>query len=213
MNKIIAIQISLFVIFAGAFFGLLYDNEVYDDVERKIVEELCLSCVKLKPYTSKEFRFLSDSNGHPDFILDNLTKGPVLLDYRITFCPGCEELEEHILSKVFDYSYPSDDLHVTDKEFKETTVTFIHMNTDVFPRGSSIESSRSVYDIIGDEGNPMLVFITLGYNHGIIEPYYCTLYSLGSGNYEQDSTAIQKELTDLIYEMVDLYNEHYDAWK
>ena len=85
------------------------------------------------------------------------------------------------------------------------------MTTDVFPKGGEIERSRRVYDVIGDEGNPMLVFITYGYNHGFIEPYYSTLYSLGSGNYEQDSKKIQNELLELIYESVDLYNEHKEA--
>ena len=57
----------------------------------------------------------------------------------------------------------------------------------------------------------MLVFITYGYHRGTVKPTYSTLYTLGSGNFEQDSVEIQKELLDLIYESVDLYNEHKDA--
>lgn len=220
------LQISLLILFSGALGGLLTGTDVYVDVQRKIVEELCLSCIKLKPNTIKEYRFLPVGKSHPDFIIENLTKGPVILGYRITFCPGCNELEEFILSDVFNTSFPNPladnennevpDLVYLERQFKDTNVTFIHFNTgdssslDV-PIGGAFDKSRKVYDVIGDGGNPMLVFITYGYNHGFIEPHYCTLYSIGSGNYESDSKAIKEDLIDLINEAVDLYNEHQGA--
>jgi hypothetical protein len=190
---------------------------VYDEVQRKIVEELCLSCIKLKPKTIKEYRF-ETANGasHPEFILENLSKGPVILDYRITFCPGCEDLENNILSKVFNTSFPNPleddenteipDLLYIEGEFKNTNVTFIHFNTDDensldVPPDGIYAKSRNVYDVVGDEGNPMIVFITYGYHHGFIEPYYCTLYEIET----------EEELLELIYESINLYNEHKDA--
>ena len=226
MKKMMALQITLLILFAGALGGLLTTTDVYQDVQRKIVEELCLSCIKLKPNTIKEYRFLPDVNSHPDFVIENLSKGPIVLDYRITFCPGCDELEEHILSDVFNTSFPNPladnennevpDLVYVERQFKDTNVTFIHFNTgdsnslDV-PIGGAFDKSRNVYDVIGDGGNPVLVFITYGYNDGSVDPFYCTLYSLGSGDYEKDSEVIKEELIDLINEAVDLYNEHEGA--
>jgi len=226
MKKMVALQITLIILFAGALGGLLTTTDVYQDVQRKIVEELCLSCIKLKPNTNIEYRFLDDVDSHPDFIIENLSKGPVILDYRITFCPGCNELEEHILSDIFDASFPNPladnennevpDLVYLERQFKDTNVTFIHFNTDDtnsldVPVGGVFDKSRKIYDVIGDGGNPMLVFITYGYNDGTVEPYYSTIYSVGSGNYESDSKAIKEELVDLINEAVDLYNEHVEA--
>ena len=211
------ISLIILFIFIISFFSILFTSDVYNDVQRKIVEELCLSCIKLKPNTIKEYRF-ETANGipHPKFILENLSKGPVILDYRITFCPGCEDLENNILSKVFDTSFPNPlqddeeteipDLLYIETEFKNTNVTFIHFNTDDedsldVPPDGIYAKSRNIYDVVGDQGNPMVVFITYGYNHGFIEPFYCTLYDIES----------EKELLDLIYESVDLYNEHKKA--
>jgi len=213
MNKIMtAVAISLIILFSGSLAYVVISSDTYDDVQKKIVETLCLSCIKLKPLYKKEYRFLNDDN-HPDFILENLSNGPVLLDYRITFCPGCNHLEENILSFVLNYSYPSDELFYFHKEFKNTKLNFIHITTDVFPKGSEYEQSRHVYDFIGDEANPMLVFITYGYNHGFIEPMYLTLYDVGSGDYINDKQNVRKELNEFIIESVDLYNEYKDASK
>jgi hypothetical protein len=224
MKRMQILQIVVLFIFVISFFSILFTTDVYNEVQRKIVEELCLSCIKLKPNTIKEYRF-ETANGepHPDFILENLSKGPVILDYRITFCPGCNELEEFILSKVFNYTfrdpltYPDDpDLLFVEKEFDNTTITFIHIhtgdeNSDDIPIDGIFDESRNVYDIVGDQGNPMLVFITYGYNHGFIDPYYSTLYGIGSQNYEEDQIEIEEEFLELIFESVNLYNEHKGA--
>ena len=226
MKKMVAVQITFLILFAGAVGGMLTTTDVYKEVQRKIVEELCLSCIKLKPNTIKEYRFLPTGQSHPDFILENLSKGPIVLDYRITFCPGCNDLEEYVLEDVFETTFPNPlsdndnnevpDLVYLEKEFQDTPVTFIHFNTgdsnslDV-PIGGEYDKSREIYDINGFGGNPMLVFITYGYSHGFIEPMYCTLYSVGSGNYKEEPEKIQAEFVDLINEAVDLYNEHVGA--
>ena len=224
MKKMQILQIIMFLLLVIIFFSVIIKTDVYDQVKRKIVEELCLSCIKLKPNTIKEYRF-ETANGapHPDFVLENLSKGPVILDYRITFCPGCNELEEFILSKVFNYTfrdpltYPADpDLLHIEKEFDNTTVTFVHIHTgdenskDV-PIGGTFDKSRNVYDVVGDGGNPMLVFITYGYNHGFVEPFYSTLYGIGTQNYEEDQLEIKQDFLELIYESINLYNEHKEA--
>ncbi len=217
MKKIQILQIIILFVFVISFFSILFTTDVYDEVQRKIVEELCLSCIKLKPNTIKEYRFETANEApHPDFILENLSKGPIILDYRITFCPGCIELENNVLSKVLNTSFPDPlgdnenneipDLLLIERQFKNTNVTFIHFNTDDdnsldVPPDGIYAKSRNVYDIVGDEGNPMVVFITYGYNHGFIEPCYSTVYEIGT----------QEELLEFIYESINLYNEHKAA--
>ena len=217
MKKIQILQIIVLFIFIISFFSILSTTNVYNEVQTKIVETLCLSCIKLKPNTIKEYRFeTADGAQHPDFILENLSKGPVIIDYRITFCPGCIDLENNVFSKVFNISFPNpleddEDTEIPDliylkKQFKNTNITFIHFNTDDnnsldVPPNGVYAKSRNVYDIVGDEGNPMVVFITYGYNHGFIEPYYSTLYEITT----------PQELLELIYESINLYNEHKDA--
>jgi hypothetical protein len=226
MKKIIALQITLLLIFAGSLGVLFISTDVYESVQIQIVETLCLSCVKLKPNTIKEYRFGTiNDEPHPDFIIENLTKGPILLDYRITFCPGCDLLEENVLSSLFNYTYdnPSEkigeekpDLLYLNQSFYNSNIIFIHLNTndpdslDVPPEGV-LAQSRHLYDIIGHSGNPMLVFITYGYNQGYIVPMYCTLYDIGSGDYKYDSENIKNEMLKLIDEAIDFYNEHKDA--
>ena len=226
MNKLIALKIIALILFSGTLGGLFFSSSVYDSVQVQIVETLCLSCIKLKPKTEIEYRFeTQNGKSHPDFILKNLSYGPILLDYRITFCPGCDQLESKILSDVFNYTYEDPiefdvekpDLFYKRLEFFNTTFTFIHINRkdenslDV-PIGGIISESRKVYDTLG-AGNPMLVFITYGYNQGIIEPMYSTMYGIGSENYEFDSENIKEELLDLIKESVDFYNNYKDAIK
>jgi hypothetical protein len=226
MKKIIALKIALLLLFSGSLGVLFISTDIYERVQIQIVETLCLSCVKLKPNTIKEYRFETvNDKPHPDFIMENLTKGPILLDYRITFCPGCDLLEENVLSVLFNYSYDNSlekegeekpDLLYLRRSFYNNNLTFIHLNTndpdslDVPPEGI-LAQSRHLYDIIGHSGNPMLVFITYGHSDGGIDPMYCTLYNIGSGDYNHDSENIKNELLELIDEAIDFYNEYKDA--
>ena len=217
MRRMQIFQIIMLLVFVISFFSVIFTTDVYDEVQRKIVEEFCLSCVKLKPNTIKEYRFETANEApYPDFILENLSKGPIIIDYRITFCPGCEDLEDYILSKVFNITFPNPleddenkeipDLIYIHRQFKNTNITFIHFNTDDnnsldVPPDGIYAKSRYIFDIIGDGGNPMIVFVTYGYNHGFIEPCYSTFYEIDS----------QEQLLELIYESINLYNEHKEA--
>ena len=210
MEKILVLKIVVIIIFAGSLGSIITASDVYDDVQIKIVETLCLSCVKLKPILKGEYRFL-DEEQHPEFILENLSKGPILLDFTQTYCPGCIDLEENVLSVVFNYTYPASDLFYIQREFNETNFNYIHINKDVVSRKSGYYKSFQIYDIVGDGGLPMIIFITYGYNHGIIEPMYLTLKTVGSGNYISDKKNIQIEVIDFINEAVDLYNQYKEA--
>jgi len=207
MEKIMSVQIALLLIFSGALVGLFISSDVYGDVQRKIVEELCLSCVKLKPNTIVDYRF-ETANGqpHPDFVLENLSKGPVIIAYRIDFCPGCDELEEDLI-KVFDVEFGPYDVFYQTCNFDGNNVTFIHINTNRISEDSPLFKSRMVYDIVGDRGNPMITIITYGYNHGFIDPYHSTLYGLKAKTHAER----QDELRNYVYEAIELYNEYKDV--
>ncbi len=207
MKKILVFQIVLFILFSGATAGLILNTDVYDDVQRKIVEELCLSCVKLKPDTEIEYIFeTANNNPHPGFVLENLSYGPVLIAYRIDFCPGCDELEENLID-VLNISFRPYDVFYKHVLFDDENITFIHINTNQVSEESDLYKSRVVYDTTGDRGNPMIVFITYGYNHGFIDPAYATLYGLKGDDFQKRNL----ELENYISESINLYNTHKDA--
>ncbi len=206
MKKIFVLQITMIILFSSAGIGLLTYTDVYDSIKRKIVEELCLSCIKLGPDTDIEYRFETANNmPHPDFVLENLSKGPVVITYRIDFCPGCDELEE-VLIDVLNISFGPYDVFYKKVKFNNSNITFIHINTNRVKEDSLLYKSRYIYDIVGDAGNPMMVFVTYGYNHGFIEPTYATIYGLKEKPKNQ-----KEELRNYIKEAIDLYNTHKEA--
>jgi len=206
MKKILALQISFLIVFSGVGTGLILSTDVYDDIHRKIVEELCLSCIKLKPDTKMEYIFeTANKNPHPDFVLENLSKGPIFITYRIDFCPGCDKIEEDLID-ILNISFGPYDVFYKTIKFNNSNITFIHINTNQVEEGGELYNSRFIYDIVGDEGNPMLVFITYGYNHGFIEPSYATTYVL-----KEKPENHQEELISYISESIYLYNTHKKA--
>ena len=93
-KKILTFQITLLIVFAAGFSGMVLFTDAYDEVFTRIVSVTCLSCIKLDPKTSSEYLFDTVNNqDHPDFVLENLTKGPVFLAYRKDVCKACDEME------------------------------------------------------------------------------------------------------------------------
>jgi len=130
MKKILAIQICAFLIVAGALGGLLYTTNVYDNVKSSIVTLLCLSCIKLNSKTQLEGTFDTATGGpHSDFVLNNLTKGPVFLAYRQDVCAACDEMEP-IVKEIFDVEFEPEETLVQTVILNNTNVTFIHINLD-----------------------------------------------------------------------------------
>ena len=94
MHKLFSVQISLLIIFAGAFGGMLIFTDVYDDIKSTIVEKTCYSCIKMDPISRIDFTFDTvDNFSHPSFVLDNLTKGPIFLAFRQDVCAACDKME------------------------------------------------------------------------------------------------------------------------
>ena len=107
MEKLIVIQVALFLVVSGSFGGMLIYTDIYEDVQSKIVETICLSCAKLDTNLPVKFTF-ETANGkeHPDFIVDILkNKGPILIQYGEKACAACEDMINNIIKPYFSLEF------------------------------------------------------------------------------------------------------------
>lgn len=203
MKKMLVFQISLLIVFAGALGGMVAVTDVYDDVQTSIVSLICLSCIKLSTVSSANFTFeTANEKPHPDFVLENLTKGPVFLTFRTNVCDYCDDMEP-LLMDIFGLEFEKQDVFYETVSFKNSNVTFIHINKD--HSSVVLRESHDIYDVRGDRSVPMFVMITYGYDRGIIKPYYYTEYGIIDITFT-DEQRIQ-EFERIISNGIDLYNE------
>ena len=209
MNKILVLQVTGLIILSATLTGMLAATDIYDEVFRKIVDELCLSCMKVKASTQFEWEF-DTANGkpHPSFVIENLSDGPVILTYRIDFCPGCDKLEQNVLYAFLGYEFHKDEVFYEKMDIDGSTVTFVHINTYITDDDSELDLSRGIYDVVGDEGNPMITLISYNYNQGFVIPTYATVYGL-TGDTAEDQ---KNQFDNFVQEAIQLYNEHVDAY-
>jgi hypothetical protein len=199
-------QIAAFIVIFSTFGGMLAFTDVYSEVHSDIVSVTCLSCIKLQPKTVIEFKFETyDEQPHPDFVLENLTEGPVLLAYGSDPCEFCEVMDI-VLHDIFDVYYTVDDpLIIKEMDFDGTTVTFIHVNKHHFSEDDVLRKTQTVYmNEVFKDSVPMFTLITINYNRGIIEPYYATAY----GVLQKDTFKERKEaMLGIVNDGIRLYNE------
>ena len=187
--------ISLSYIFAS--------TPVYSDVKDKIVSVLCLSCIKMDPKTVLEFRFETvDGKDFPEFILENLSKGPVFLHFRIDVCPGCDEMDP-VIKEIFDVDDVEKPFLVKTKNFSGVGVTLVHVNLDHVD--STFKDVYESFNILKDEAVPMYTIATLGYDRGVVKPCYATGYSFLGKNSPVEA---KKVLIEMIKNAVDLYERN-----
>lgn len=203
MNKVFSIQIATFVIITGVFCGMVISTDVYDDVQLNIVTQQCLSCIKLDPILHLDFTFKT-ANGklHPDFVLENLTSGPLFIYYSKDACPGCDIIKE-VIKDIFKLDFQKTELFYKSVNFDGTIVNFFHINIEHAPE--EMENSFFIYDKDYVKGLPMFTLITLGNNSGTIEPYYSTAYgTLGLSDNNGRKIILENQLLKII----DYYNEY-----
>jgi len=194
MKKLIVIQISLLLIFSFAFGGLFIFTDVYNDIKSSIVERTCYSCLKLDKVSTLDFTFETVGNkDHPDFVLDNLTKGPVFIAYGSNSCNACN-ITDAVLMDIFNVEFEFNEFVIKGVNFDESIITFFHINVD--EHCGEYRYSFDVYDKSNQNAVPMFVVITWGNNSGVVEPCYATAYgTLGSSDNER---------SDFILEMIHL---------
>ncbi|RLF41976.1 MAG: hypothetical protein DRN12_01735 [Thermoplasmata archaeon] len=206
MNKIISI--TAIIIVSASLVGMWLETEVYQEVKNGIVEVLCLSCLKLDPYTKSEFTFQT-ANGekHPDFVLNNLSTGIIFLHFSEDACPGCDIMHP-IVEEIFNISFGKEEMVYKEIEYENTTIHYYYTNIDHSTPGRN--QWLKIYDKDHVGGLPMFTIITLGYNNGLIQPYYTTLY----GTLSLDNDKARSDfLKEVIHEGIELYNENLPGFK
>jgi hypothetical protein len=201
----VSVGLILMVCVSAGLGSMFVFTDIYDEIKSNIVEVICLSCLKLNPKTSMDFTFeTANGQAHPDFILENLTKGPVFLHYSEDDCPACDVMYP-VIKQFFNIEFQKEVSYNTTTTFRNQTVPYFYVYLDDRNSPDQWLNSFDIYDKDLIQGLPMFTVVTLGYEHsGDIKPYYTTLYSAFKDNDEQ---RIQL-LTELMDEAFRLYNEN-----
>jgi len=207
MNKMLVLQISALIIISGSLGGMLVFTDVYDEVHSGIVTVLCLSCLKLQPKTKIDFTFeTAYGEPHPDFVLENLTNGIVFLHYSEDACPGCDIMYP-VIQNLFNITFEKEDMVYKIIDFEGLDIAYFYINID--HTSEEMKNYFPIYDKDHISGLPMFAIITLGYDKGIIRPYYTTVY--GTLGLDNDIDRIEF-LTELIRESIDIYNQNSEGY-
>ena len=207
MNKFRIVQFLAILLIAGDLASIWVTTDVYDEVEDKIVRILCLSCIKLEPKTNSSFTFETvNTEEHPTFVLENLTKGLVFLHYTEDVCHACDVMLP-VINDFFGTAIEKKDAFSATLDFMDSIVTIIYINID--HREDYFNEPFYTYDKDNIGGLPMFTIITLGYDRGIIKPYYTSLY--GTLAVDTDEARIDR-LTQVFTEAIDLYEQNYDGF-
>lgn len=208
MKKIFVIQITALIVLAGALGGMYAFTEVYDEIYSRIVSIICLSCIKLNRVYAQDYRF-ETANGadHPDFIIDDLEKGPVFLAFRTDVCDYCDVMEPFIM-QVFNITFEKEDVITETVDFNGTDVIFYHINND--HATGELKGVQPYYDIDGAGAVPMFTMISLEYHRGIVTPLYLSVYGILDLDYT-DEERIQ-EIRNIVLTGIELYNENQDGF-
>lgn len=201
MKKLAVIQLTALLLVVGLLFGMFTATNVYSEVQSRIVSVLCLSCIKLQPKTDKEFSFTT-ANGkpHPPFVLENITKGPIFIDYSADVCKACDDMAPIVKQYFNNVSYNKTDAFHKTITINNQNITYIYINIDHTTKEKY--DSLDTYDKANASGLPMFTFITLGYDNGIIKPYYTSIYGVQN---------IQL-IDSLVSDMIELYNQNHEGY-
>lgn len=203
MKKSFILQITALIIVSGLFIGTLFVANAYEETQARIVEVLCLSCIKLEPKTIQEFTFDTENNApHPYFVTENLTKGIVFLHYSEDVCAACEVMFP-IIKQLFNIEFGKQDMFSDTIAFDHANITFIYVNLD--HTIDALENSFPLYDKDDIGGLPMFTIVTLGYDHGIVRPYYTSLYGTLNVPTDAERTSLLREV---ITESIEMYQQN-----
>jgi hypothetical protein len=207
MKRFRIVQILVLLLVAGDLSAMWATTDVYEDIQERIVKVLCLSCIKLRPRTEVNFTF--DTVGgvdHPEFVLENLSKGLVFLHFSEDVCAACEVMLP-VINQFFGVSFEKTDPFTETIDFMGATVTIIYINIDHRPK--YLNDAFYIYDKENIGGLPMFTVISLGYDRGIVKPYYATLY----GKFALDTNEERFELiTDVFSDAIDIYQQNIEGY-
>ena len=213
MKKILSLQIIMMVLISGSLGGMLFLTDIYDYVKSDIVTIICSSCLKLKPkteieYTYEDFIFeTANNNPHPNFILENLTTGPIFIFFSEDACYGCDIMSP-LIKKIFNVNFGKKDIFYDKVIFENSNITFIYCNID--HTSKKLRDSLDIYDKEHIKILPMFVIITKRYDENTdkIDPCYLTLY----GAFLDNDNKRKNLLSELVNQSIDLYNQNYNDY-
>ncbi|MFO8077285.1 MAG: hypothetical protein R6U21_01385 [Thermoplasmatota archaeon] len=208
MKKQQILQISTIIIVSLVLTGMLIGTDVYAEVQDGIVTVICLSCLKLDPKTTVDFTFQTANNqAHPSFVLDNITDGIVFLHFSEDACPGCDIMLP-IIQDLFSVDYEKEEMFSTTGTYENHSIAYFYTNIDhaTEERADALE----IYDQKHIKGLPMFTVVTLGYEKGIIKPYYASVYGTLGLDTDQKREAFLK---DILQDSIDLYDENRPGYQ
>ncbi len=208
MKAFFAVQLALLLTTSVALGGMMVGTEIYSDVHSRIVKVLCLSCIKLEPKTSATFTFKTATGGqHPEFITENLSRGPVFLFYSEDVCAGCEVMYP-VIKGLLGVTFEKGDQFWQQLMFHDTPLTFIYVNID--HTTPSLRQTLELYDKDHVGGLPQMTVVTLGYDDGTVRPYYTSVYgTLGVPTDAERATVLET----LLHEAGELYSENRQGYQ
>ena len=205
MEKSTAIKSIAILIVISSLLAISFYTPVYHEIKSSIVSTLCLSCIKLDPRTTFNFTFKTANNqSHPKFVLENLTIGPVFLEYRLDACSACDAIEP-VVKEIFKLNYTKEEDIREEVDFNGTKVVFFHINLDHAPQYK--KESFDIYDIRDANGVPMITIVTLNLNRTslTVKPYFFTGYGFWGESKAEDAKPI---ILKLIRDAINVYNSN-----
>jgi hypothetical protein len=206
MRKLFALQVCALVLVSSVLGGMFVFTPVYDEVRSGIVLVLCLSCLKLEPKTIINFTFQTINNvSHPDFVLENLTKGPVFLHYSGDACEGCDVMYP-VIKELFHINFGKQEMFHALVTFENATIAYTYIN--IHHTTAELKNSQIVYDPTEMGGIPMFTVVTLGYDNGVVKPKYATVSgTLAANGCYTNETRLQF-LSALVNDSIEMYHQN-----
>ena len=205
MEKNVTLKSIAIILVIFSLLTLSFYTNVYQEVKSSIVSTLCLSCIKLDPKTTLNFTFeTAGGKQHPKFILENLTIGPIFLEYRLDVCSACDAIEP-VVKEIFKLNYTKEEDIREEVDFNGTKVVFFHINLDHAPQYK--KESFDIYDIRDANGVPMITIVTLNLNRTslTVKPYFFTGYGFWGESKAEDAKPI---ILKLIRDAINVYNSN-----
>lgn len=214
MKKIIIVQMIVFLVISSSLGGMLFFTDIYEDIQSKIVETICLSCAKLDTNLPVEFTF-DTANGqpHPDFVVDTLkTKGPILIEYGEKACASCEDMINNIIKPYFNLQFDETISFETDVNAHNLSFKYIYIYIDDPSTPQERIDAYDVYDTEHIKAFPMFTIITIEYDHsGQIKPFFVSLY----GKFEPNDNYAKmiETFTELIVFSMEMWDRNIPGYE
>jgi hypothetical protein len=133
----------------------------------------------------------------------------VFLEYSGDSCAGCVEMYP-VIKQLFHVEFGEKEMFYKTITFENYTVTFIYIN--IHHTTDYLKNSQEVYDKDGAKVVPMFSIVTLGYDNGVIRPYYVTLYgTLIAYGYDTSEERIAY-LSEILHESIEMYKQNKEGY-